>query len=216
MKHKILKYIGIPVLIVSHGACLVTETQASQSSVKPMQTNPNLQENAPIEYFFSKSSVVSEEIVGENGGAVKLEDFFSVSFSEKSLSNGTKVILSTSMDSDINFIFNETTFIFRGIKRLPQEIRVNVGKTPPTSEGVSAELHMDKKSNQLHFSHLSVFALIEQGGEGESPFMVFDKIEFSFDEKENKLKFYIPGAAFTSSKLTNESYEAVIVFAINS
>lgn len=220
MKYRILKHIAIPVLIASHGTCFATEVSNpdSQSAVHSTQTNPNinLQGNGAVGYFFSKSSVVSEGVVGKNGGVVKLGNFLSVFFPEKSLSNGTRVVLSTSMDRDIDLIFNETTLLFRGIERLPQEIRVNIGKQPPSSESVSAELYTNEISDKLKTSHLSVFALIEQGGENETPFMVFDKIEYSFNEKENKLKFYIPGVAFNSIKSTDESYEAIVIFAINS
>lgn len=220
MKSKILKHITIPVLVVSHGACLATEVSNpdTQSAAYSTQANPkfSMQRSGVAEYLFSKSMIVSEGVVGKGGGVVKLGNFFSVSFPEKSLSNGTKVILSTSMDRDIDLIFNETTLLFRGIERLPQEIRVNVGKKPPSSEYVSAELYTNKMLNKLRASYLSVFALIEQGGENEVPFMVFDKVEYSVDEKENKLKIYIPGGAFNSIRSTNESYEAIIIFAINS
>lgn len=125
--------------------------------------------------------------------------------------------MATSMSNDIYKIFKESTFMFRGITRLPQELRVKTGELPPASEFVSGTLHTDKLSSQIKASSLSVFVVIEQGGLSEDSFMVFEKLESFYNQEKKELTFNIPGAAFTdrlSSK--NEGYQAVVVIAISS
>lgn len=163
--------------------------------------------------LFSNSDISSEKIIDSKGGVATLEGIVSVYFSENALPSDTKVTLSAGLSKEIDDVFNETTIMFGEMERLSQDVRINTGKEPPSSEYILAKMYIENISSRFRISELSVFIGFEQGGSEEIPTMAFDAVEYSYNQQEKTLTFNIPGAAFTSNELASGSYQATIILA---
>jgi hypothetical protein len=61
---------------------------------------------------------------------------------------------------------------------------------------------------------IDIFAGIEQGGENQPPFTVFELIESVYNASTKTLQFQLPGAAFAKNELTQGEYQALIVLGV--
>lgn len=121
--------------------------------------------------------------------------------------------LSVSLSKEIDDVFKEATILYGEMERLSQDVRINTGKEPPSSEYISAKMYIENVSSRFRISELLVFIGFEQGGSEEAPVMAFDTVDYSYNQQGKTFTFNIPGAAFTSNELTNGSYQAIIILA---
>lgn len=149
-----------------------------------------------------------------SGGIINNAEIGSVIFDANAFTATTEVRLYKSASQDINDIFINTTELF-SIDNRADEVRINTGSQPPSSEFVEVELVVPNDIvNRINSGHsVGIFAGLEQGGSGELSFLVFDQLNSNYDSDTHKIHVSVPGAAFFKNELTKNNYETVLVIA---
>lgn len=153
--------------------------------------------------------------IGTDGGTIELPDVAKVWFPQGAFDSSRTVTLKVTSDNDVNQLFDETASIFRTAGRLPYELRIGTGNTPPLSETIQVEMHVPNSLIQsMPADHaIEAFVSIEQGGAQEIPYTVFELLDSQYDPTNQILTFEVPGAAFANNSLTQGEYQAIITLA---
>lgn len=170
-----------------------------------------------IDYCGKPAQSVNQvkKTISTSGGLIEMASVGSVWFQDGSLPASTEVTLSTTSDTAVATLFEETAGIFRTINRSGYEIRVGTGNVRPQSNEIMAEIIVPSELADTIAAGegIEVLAGIEQGGSDEVAYTSFDILQSEYDPATNKLTFELPAAAFANTALTGGQYQAILVIA---
>ena len=154
--------------------------------------------------------------IGPLGGELIVQDIGSIFFPSNVLPSKTIISLKVSESKNIQSVFQETADIFRVSTRSKAEYRIGSGSIRPYKNTTSVTLFVPPeilKNQNPNFS-ITVFSGIEQGGENEIPFTVFEIIDSTFDKESEQISFLLPAYSFAKNELTNGEYQAILIIGI--
>lgn len=170
------------------------------------------------EIYFSLTSnnQCVSRLIGNKGGKIELPGIAAVSFPSGAFESPQSVLLRITTDNGVNELFNDTAAIFRRLNRVPYEIRIGTGDSPPRSDTVSVEMKVPEELFESVASGFTIEVLvgIEQGGALELPHTVFEIMDSKYIHDERVVRCEIPAAAFANNPLTQGEYQAIIIVAL--
>ena len=150
------------------------------------------------------------ETVTLNGGEVSLPDIGSVTFPSEAFLKDQVVELSTSNDSDLNEVFEETALMFSVNSRLSYELRINTGEAQPLTDcQVTLEVPEDFRKNVPPDSEVRVFVQVswDDGNEKIDNFEIFPE---RFSSEDLFVTVTLPPWSFAEKNNTDKTFEAVV------
>lgn len=150
------------------------------------------------------------ETVTLNGGEVSLPDIGSVTFPSEAFLKDQVVELSTSSDSDLNEVFEETALMFSVNSRLSYELRINTGEAQPLTDcQVTLDVPEDFRRNVPPDSELRVFVQVswDDGNEKIDNFEIFHE---RFSSEDLFVTVTLPPWSFAEKNNSDKTFEAVV------
>lgn len=152
--------------------------------------------------------------ISPSGGALQLTDILSIVFPAGAFSSTATVSIRTTQSDVVAAAFDETTVIFRPLLRLPYEVRINTGITPPISDTVDVEIAVPQTflAALPPSSQIDVFVQIFQDG-GQEVLDAFELFQGVFDAASRQVSVSLPTQMFTTSRTQDGTWEAILTLA---
>jgi murein DD-endopeptidase MepM/ murein hydrolase activator NlpD len=148
------------------------------------------------------------------GGTLQLTDILRIVFPAGAFSSTARVSIRTTQSDTVAAAFDETTVVFRPLGRLPYEVRINTGVTPPISDTVDVEFAVPEAffAALPPNAQINVFAQIFQDG-GQEVLDEFELFQGAFDAASRRFFASLPTQMFTTARTQDGTWEAILTLA---
>lgn len=151
--------------------------------------------------------------IDSSGGSVQLDDVVAVYFPKDSFTSSTTISIEPTASTEISQLFEDTASIFGPITMFTNNIRIGTGLQRPHSNSIKVKIYVPDllKKEAASGARLEIFAGIEQGGENEMPYTVFEILDSVYNKKTGELEVELFTFAFAHNELTDGEYQAILV-----